>query len=135
MLGYLNAPSPFTQDGWLNTGDAVEVDGEYLRIMGRKSELINVGGEKVYPTEVESVILELPEVAEATVYGEHNPITGQIVCARVTPSHALDDSAKREFIAGIKRYCRHKLQNYKVPVRVNIATERQHTDRFKKARR
>jgi len=135
MLGYLNAPSPFTQDGWLNTGDAVEVDGEYLRIMGRKSELINVGGEKVYPTEVESVILELPEVAEATVYGEHNPITGQIVCARVTPSHALDDSAKREFVAGIKRYCRQKLQNYKVPVRVNIATERQHTDRFKKVRR
>ncbi|MFC1485182.1 fatty acid--CoA ligase family protein, partial [bacterium] len=45
MLGYLNAPSPFTEDGWLHTGDEVEVDGEYIKILGRKSEMINVGGE------------------------------------------------------------------------------------------
>jgi long-chain acyl-CoA synthetase len=56
MRGYLNAESPFTPDGWFKTGDAVEVDGEYIKILGRKSELINVGGEKVYPAEVESVI-------------------------------------------------------------------------------
>ena len=46
MLGYLNAPSPFTEDGWFNTGDAVEVDGDYIKFLGRKSEMINVGGEK-----------------------------------------------------------------------------------------
>jgi acyl-CoA synthetase (AMP-forming)/AMP-acid ligase II len=56
MLGYLNAPSPFTPDGWLRTGDLVEVDGEYIRVLGRQSEIINVGGEKVYPAEVESVL-------------------------------------------------------------------------------
>ena len=56
MLGYLNAPPPFSEDGWFNTGDAVEVDGEYIRILGRKSEIINVGGEKVYPVEVEHVL-------------------------------------------------------------------------------
>src|SRR5262245_18877496 len=44
MLGYLNAPSPFDADGWFNTKDLVETDGEYMRILGRKSELINVGG-------------------------------------------------------------------------------------------
>ncbi|MDT5060713.1 MAG: hypothetical protein QOH63_1172 [Acidobacteriota bacterium] len=135
MLGYLNAPSPFTDDGWLNTGDAVEVDGEYLRILGRKSELINVGGEKVYPTEIESVILELESVRDVTVYGEKNPITGQIVCANITPSFDLTDSLKREFIAGVKRHCREKLQNYKVPVKINIVGDRQYTDRFKKVRR
>lgn len=43
MLGYLNAPSPFTEDGWFITGDRVEVDGEYIRIMGRDSETINMG--------------------------------------------------------------------------------------------
>ena len=42
MLGYLNAPSPFTEDGWFKTGDTVEVDGEYIKILGRKSEIINV---------------------------------------------------------------------------------------------
>jgi acyl-coenzyme A synthetase/AMP-(fatty) acid ligase len=136
MLGYLNAPSPFTADGWLNTGDAVEVDGEYLRILGRRSELINVGGEKVYPAEVESVIMELDSVAEVTVYGEANPITGNIVCASVTPARAVSEpDEKRELIAGIKRHCRERLQGYKVPVRVNLSAEGQHSERFKKVRR
>ena len=83
MLGYLNVPSPFTEDGWFKTGDAVEVDSEYIKILGRKSEIINVGGEKVYPQEVENVILEIDNVAEVTVYGEKNPIIGNIVCAKV----------------------------------------------------
>jgi long-chain acyl-CoA synthetase len=136
MLGYLNAPSPFTADGWLNTGDAVEVDGEYLRILGRRSELINVGGEKVYPAEVESVIMELDSVAEVTVYGEPNPITGQIVCANVTPARpASEPSEKKELVTAVKRHCRERLQAYKVPVRVNLMTEDQHSERFKKVRR
>lgn len=62
MLGYLNAPSLFTSDGWFITGDSVEVNGEYLRILGRKSTIINVGGENVYPSEVESVIQEMENI-------------------------------------------------------------------------
>jgi len=135
MLGYLNAPSPFTADGWLRTGDAVEVQGEYLKILGRKSELINVGGEKVYPTEIESVISELPSVANVTVYGEKNAITGQIVCADVTPATHMSELSLRDFIASIKRHCREKLQNYKVPVKINIVEDRQYSDRFKKVRK
>ncbi|MCG8378803.1 MAG: fatty acid--CoA ligase family protein, partial [Proteobacteria bacterium] len=81
MLGYLNAPSPFTEDGWFMTGDAVEVDGEYIRILGRRSELINVGGEKVFPAEVESVIQTMEGVEEVVVAGEANPLTGNIVVA------------------------------------------------------
>ena len=46
MLGYLNAPSPFTDDGWLKTGDRVDVDGEYIRFLGRNSDMINVGGKQ-----------------------------------------------------------------------------------------
>ncbi|HMW37270.1 MAG TPA: long-chain fatty acid--CoA ligase, partial [bacterium] len=53
MVGYLNAPSPFDNEGWMCTGDQVEVRGEYMRILGRKSEMINVGGQKVFPVEVE----------------------------------------------------------------------------------
>ncbi len=56
MLGYLNAPSPFTEDGWFVTGDMVVQDGEYIQFLGRKSEIINVGGEKVFPSEVENII-------------------------------------------------------------------------------
>ena len=79
MLGYLNAPSPFTDDGWFKTGDSVEKNGEYIKIIGRKSEIINVGGEKVYPQEVENVLLSHPIIKDVTVYGEKNLITGNIV--------------------------------------------------------
>jgi acyl-CoA synthetase (AMP-forming)/AMP-acid ligase II len=135
MLGYLNAPSPFTDDGWFNTNDVVEVDGDYIRILGRKSDIVNVGGEKVYPAEVENVILELEAVAEATVYGEKNAITGNIVCADITTAAPLDSSREKELIALVKQHCREKLQKYKVPLRVNIVTEQRHTERFKKSRR
>ena len=135
MLGYLNAPSPFTEDGWFDTNDVVEVDGEYVRILGRKSEIINVGGEKVYPAEVENVIQELEAVGEVTVYGEKNAITGNIVCADITARSPLDLSGQKDLIALVKQHCREKLQKYKVPLRVNIVTEQQHTERFKKSRR
>jgi long-chain acyl-CoA synthetase len=131
MLGYLNAPSPFTEDGWFDTGDLVEVDGDYIRFLGRKSEVINVGGEKVYPAEVESVIQELDNVAEVVVSGEQNPIVGNIVCAKVT---LLRDEDHKQFKARLKKYCRQKLQSYKVPVKVEIVEEKQHSGRFKKLR-
>ncbi|MCC6146994.1 MAG: long-chain fatty acid--CoA ligase [Anaerolineaceae bacterium] len=131
MLGYLNAPSPFTEDGWFNTGDEVEVDGEYLRILGRRSELINVGGEKVYPAEVESVIQEMADVAEVTVYGEKNPITGAIVCARVRLKSPPDPKA---FTLQLKKYCRSRLPAFKVPVKVSFVEDEQHSARFKKMR-
>ena len=132
MLGYLNSPSPFTEDGWLNTGDCVETDGDYLRFLGRRSELINVGGEKVWPREVEDVIGEMPEVAEVVVYGEQNLIVGQIVCAKVT----LNDRSEQDgFPTRLKRFCRTRLQPYKVPVKVVVADGPLHSDRFKKQRR
>ena len=131
MLGYLNASSPFTEDGWFHTGDQVDVDGEYIRILGRKSEIINVGGEKVYPAEVESVIQEMKNVAEVTVYGEKNPITGNIVCAKV---RLLPTEDSKKFPSELKKFCREKLEPYKIPVKVSIVEDKQHSDRFKKIR-
>jgi acyl-coenzyme A synthetase/AMP-(fatty) acid ligase len=131
MLGYINAPSPFTDDGWFMTGDAVEIDGDYIRVLGRESELINVGGEKVYPAEVENVIQEIDNVAEVTVRGEPNPMLGNIVHATVTLQAAED---KRKFARRLKKYCRERLQSYQVPVRVEVVDERQHSGRFKKIR-
>ena len=129
MMGYLNAPSPFTADGWLNTGDYVEVDGDYIRILGRMSKIINVGGEKVYPAEVESVIQEMDNVAEATVYGEKNPITGNIVCAKVRLKEEEDD---KEFSARLRQYCAARLERFKVPIRIDIVNKKQYGKRFKK---
>ncbi len=131
MLGYLNAPSPFTEDGWFMTGDQVEVDGEFVKILGRKSEIINVGGEKVYPAEVESIIQEIDNVAEVTVFSEKNPIMGNIVCARV---RLLMEEDKKQFTTRLKIYCRQKLQSFKVPVKIILDEELHIGDRFKKKR-
>ncbi len=131
MLGYLNAPSPFDEEGWMNTDDAVEVDGDYIRILGRKTEIINVGGQKVYPAEVEGVLLGLDNVRDVTVYGERNPITGSVVAARVNLERpeAVRDLKKR-----IRAFCRDRLAPYKIPARVEITSEEQYSSRFKKRR-
>jgi long-chain acyl-CoA synthetase len=131
MLGYLNAPSPFTEDGWFMTGDQVETDGEYFKILGRKSEIINVGGEKVYPVEVENVIQELPNVAEVTVFGEKNDMIGTLVCARV---RLITDEDKKEFTLLLKKHCKQRLQKFKVPVKVTFDDSEQFNERFKKKR-
>jgi acyl-CoA synthetase (AMP-forming)/AMP-acid ligase II len=131
VMGYLNAPLPVTEDGWLITGDAVLEDGEYVRFLGRQSDLINVGGEKVYPAEVEGVIEGLDRVAEATVYGEPNALAGQIVCARVTAADGDGDGLPAE----VKRHCRAHLERFKVPMRVEVVESLGHSDRFKKRRR
>lgn len=131
MLGYLNAPSPFTADGWFITGDAVEVDGEYIRILGRKSELINVGGEKVYPAEVESVIQTMEGVEEVVVNGEPHPLTGNIVVAKVKLSSGEETGAFRK---RMRTFCKDKLSRFMIPQKVIIVQSELHGDRFKKMR-
>jgi long-chain acyl-CoA synthetase len=131
-MGYLNAQAPITPDGWFVTGDAVLQDGEYVRFLGRKSELINVGGEKVSPVEVESVIQSMPGVEEATVFGESNRLVGQIVCAKVRTRDRVDET---EFAREVKRFCHERLDRFKVPVKVAVTDADQSGERFKKLRR
>lgn len=131
ILGYLNAPLPVTPDGWFVTGDVVLEDGDWLQVLGRESDLINVGGEKLYPAEVEGVIESLDEVAEATVYGEPNGLVGQIVCATVRPAGPVYGA---DLAAQVKRRCRERLERFKVPVRVRIAADPQSSSRYKKQR-
>lgn len=131
MLGYLNAPSPFTDDGWFKTGDVVEQDGEYLRILGRESEMINVGGEKVFPAEVESVLESMDGVDEAVVTGEAHPLTGNIVSARVRLSSGEDLPTFRK---RMRQYCQERLARFKIPQKVEIVDESMQGARFKKMR-
>lgn len=131
MLGYLNAPSPFTEDGYFITGDQVEVDGEYYKILGRKSEIINVGGDKVYPQEVENILLSMDNIIEATVYPEKHPLLGNIVCAKIIVKEGLEH---KEFIREVKKYCKLKLQAFKVPVKISIEDSPLHNERYKKKR-
>jgi acyl-CoA synthetase (AMP-forming)/AMP-acid ligase II len=132
MLGYLNAPDPFTEDGWFKTGDAVEVDGDYIRFLGRKQEIINVGGEKVYPAEVESTIQLMDGVEDVVVMAEPNAITGQIVKACVKIS---TDETMREFRKRMYRFCARRLPAFKIPQKVVISEKAFHGVRFKRIRK
>jgi acyl-CoA synthetase (AMP-forming)/AMP-acid ligase II len=131
MLGYLNAPSPFDADGWFNTHDLVETDGEYIRILGRKSELINVGGEKVHPTEIENVLLQLDNVKDVTVRGQRNPVTGEVVAAKITTLVSEDPGV---FERRVRQFCQARLERYKNPAIIEVVAEDHHGARFKKSR-
>jgi len=132
MLGYYNAPSPFTEDGWFMTGDIVEVDGDYIRIVGRDSEVINVGGEKVYPAEVESVIQTMHGVLDISVSAESNPLVGQVVMARVW---LADNEPLKEFRRRMRAFCRDKLEAYKIPQRIILVHKPAFSERFKRIRK
>lgn len=131
MIGYLNAPDLFDEDGWLNTQDAVEVDGDYMRILGRATDLINVGGQKVYPAEVENVLLQLENVHDVAVFGKAHPMMGQIVVARFNlRAPEAPDVFKRRMMA----YCREHLANYQIPRLIEFSDADQFGTRFKKMR-
>lgn len=134
VLGYLNySMERFTEDGWFKTGDLVETteDG-YIKIIGRNSEIINVGGQKVLPAEVESVLLQMPEIADCMVYGGENPIMGQIGVVDVV---LAEEMPAQEIKRRILMFCRDKLDRYKIPVKVNVVSRINFSDRFKKIRK
>ena len=131
VLGYLNASmDSFTSDGWFKTGDLVEVDGEYIKIIGRAKEVINVGGQKVLPSEIESIILEMEEISDCMVYGEKNAITGQTVVCDVVLNQEIENIKKR-----VRVFCKDRLDAYKIPTKVNVVDKTNFSDRFKKIRR
>ena len=131
MMGYLNDVSGEMVDGWMDTGDTVEVDGEWMKILGRESDIINVGGQKVYPPEVESVLLEMENIADVSVYGAPNPIMGHVVAARI---NLFEDEPVAAVKKRIRLYCRDRLETFKIPASVEVTEEKLVSDRFKKVR-
>ena len=119
MLGYLNAPTPIDAEGWMNTGDLVEEKGGLIRFLGRHSEVINVGGQKVLPTEIEDVLLEAAGITGAVVQGVPHPLLGQAVVARVALTSPED---LKGLTSRLREHCRARLQKYKVPMRFEIIT-------------
>jgi acyl-CoA synthetase (AMP-forming)/AMP-acid ligase II len=118
MLGYLNAPSPFDADGWYDTGDRVEADGEYYRILGRESELINVAGEKVFPVEIENFLLTIDNVLDVVVREKKSPVVGHMIWAEFLLERDEDPAS---FKKRVIEECRGKLAPYKVPGLITIA--------------
>jgi acyl-coenzyme A synthetase/AMP-(fatty) acid ligase len=132
IIGYLNSSSPFDDEGWYCTGDRVAVDGDWICFLGRESDLINVGGQKVFPSEIESTIMSLDWVADCLVYGEKNPITGMHVACNIVINKSIQ--IPENPVLEIKKWCKSKLESYKIPVRINLVEENKFNERFKKVR-
>jgi acyl-coenzyme A synthetase/AMP-(fatty) acid ligase len=133
-VGYLNASmKAFTKNGWFKTGDLVEVNKNgYLKITGRIKEIINVGGEKVIPCEVEEILLQIKGVRDAVVYPEKNFLLGEIVVADIVVGSS---ESNEKLLEKIKLFCSRKLPSYKIPVKINIVKKINYGTRFKKIRR
>ena len=120
MHGYRNNPAASAAvfvDGWLRTGDAGVLDDDgYLTLTGRIKEMINRGGEKISPIEIDHVLLEHPAVAEAATFGVPDPKYGEEVQAAVV----LKGSADAE---GLRAFCREHLADFKVPTVIRIVSK------------
>jgi long-chain acyl-CoA synthetase len=127
MLGYLNAPSPFDSDGWYDTKDVVETKDDCYKVVGRISDVINVGGLKFMASEVERVALTFPGVSLVKATPKQNPITGQHVELLVQPS--FEDAVDKDMLMS---FLKERLQPHMVPKRVRVESV-QVGHRFKKA--
>ena len=133
MVGYLNAPNPIDAEGWMCTGDHVEVRGEFMRILGRKSEMINVGGQKVFPAEIENIILEAENINDVTIVGVPHPVMGHVVKAKLSLMVPEDKFLLAE---RLRKFCMERMAKYKVPIKYEIISgSDQHNQRFKKIRK
>lgn len=119
MLGYYKDPGATAaslRDGWLRTGDVGYLDADgYLCVLARTVEMINCGGEKISPREVEEALLSHPAVREAAVLGLPDRYYGEMVAAVVTLREGLAATA-----ADLQAHCRARVAYYKVPTRVDI---------------
>jgi len=126
MQGYFNRPEDTAatlRDGALYTGDIGRVDADgYVHITGRAKEMMIVGGENVFPFEIESALLDHPAVAEAAVIGVPDDIRGELPAGYVT----LVEGASPVTEVELRNFCRERLAAYKVPRRVYIARELPH---------
>jgi acyl-CoA synthetase (AMP-forming)/AMP-acid ligase II len=119
MNGYRDNPEANTAafiDGWFRTGDIGVLDSDgYLSLTGRIKEMINQGGEKISPEEIEAVLLEHPAVAEAAAFGVADAKYGEEVWAAVVLKGDADADA-------LKAFCRARLADFKVPKQIRIVS-------------
>lgn len=114
MIGYLNKPEATAEtikDGWLHTGDMGYMDElGYLYISGRKKEMINRGGENIYPREIEIPLEKHPKIAEVAVIGAADPALGERVRACIVLKESCTMTGEE-----VKEYLQDKIAKYKIP--------------------
>ena len=130
MFGYLNEKSPFDKNGWYNTNDIVELkQDDHLKIIGRKSDVISVGGLKILPSEIERVALKNKKIKNVKAYGRNNPITGQHVEIICEPKTNLKNY--QQLMEDLKTDFKKELHENFVPLKIKFG-EINYSYRYKK---
>jgi acyl-coenzyme A synthetase/AMP-(fatty) acid ligase len=122
--GYVGNAPVREADGFVDSGDMVELRGDRYHFVGRRGGVINVGGLKVHPEEIEAVINRYPGVRASLVRGRKNPITGAVVVADIVLADEdgpADEIKAREIKEGVMAACRSSLAPFKVPAIVRVA--------------
>ena len=122
---YVSKTKMYNDDGYINTGDLVELREDRVYFLGRASGAINVGGNKVQPEEVESTLVASGLVSASFVYAMKNSMMGSLVCADVVLLNSRTD--KKEAKAQILKYCRDNMERFKVPAILKFVKELQTT--------
>jgi long-chain acyl-CoA synthetase len=121
MIAYLNQPQATVEtvkDGWLHTGDVGYMDEEgFIYIVDRKKDMINRGGENVYPREVEIAIEGHPKVLEVAVIGVPDPALGERVKAFIVPKSDVALTGDE-----IKEFLKDRMAKYKIPEFIDVTT-------------
>jgi fatty-acyl-CoA synthase len=122
MLGYYKNPAATAEkirDGWLHTGDMGVKDADgYLRITGRLTDMIIVGGFNTYPAEIENFYLQHPKILDVSVVGVPDPVMGEVVMAFVIPKAGQVLTAQE-----VMGYAKDRIANFKAPRHVEIVGE------------
>ena len=119
LEGYWNDPAPVMEDGWFRTGDLARIsDGGFVEITGRLRERILRGGYSVFPQEVEAVLAEHPDVAEAAVVGVPHPELGEEVAAFVVAKAGASPGTD-----SLAAHCRDRLARFKYPRHIRMVPE------------
>jgi len=123
MLGYYGAPEAtaevLDEEGWYYTGDLAMIDADgYLRIVGRKKDMIIRGGQNIYPAEIEGYLTSHPKIREAAVVGMPSTVGGESVWAFIILEDGVEMTAEE-----VLSYCRAELEPFKIPSRVRFMAE------------
>ncbi len=118
---YLGGDKLAIQDGFVDTGDIVELRGERYYFVGRRDGVINVGGAKVHPEEIEAVLNRHPQVQMSLVKARKNPITGAIVAAEVVIKAGIEPAVEHALLRSeLIEACNRALPAYKVPASIRF---------------
>lgn len=112
------------QDGFVDTGDIVQIADDRVTFLGRANGVINVGGNKVYPEHVEHILNQVPGVKFARVFGKSSSIVGQLVLAEIVTDEA---SEPETVIRQLVEVAKSRLQKHERPTRYNFIDAIEHT--------